>query len=124
MRGAESRGSVRDAGLLLGGPLARSRVLIRGVEVARYRRVGSLARRHIRIGGRREFGRSMALEGRFMMLDVWLLQGDLVGLDGALERVESICEFLDVTREMLVLRALERSGSRTLCWGLSSSGPD
>lgn len=57
LRGAEARGRVREvAGLLLGGPLARSGLLIGGVEVARHGRVGSLARGHIRVGSRREFG--------------------------------------------------------------------
>lgn len=52
-----------------------------------------------------------------MVLEVLRLQRDLVGLDGALERVESICELLDVARRggQRSALAIERSGSRTLC---------
>lgn len=59
----------------------------------------------------------MALERRFVVLEVLRLQRDLIGLDGALERVESICELLDVARRggQRSALAIERSGSRTLC---------
>lgn len=66
----------------------------------------------------------MALNGGIVVLDVLLLQRDVVGVDTALERVQPICELLDVSGGGEVsLRDCRLRASHTLCLDLSLTGP-